>query len=91
MVVVDVKLLQTGQVSQTEVLQLLNVVLLQVQSHQPAQRRETHRTHLDREGKHFFMVYIKLNNRGPFSVTSAVLQISSDSVLSDFDVLEKVR
>lgn len=35
-VVVDVELLQTGQVGQTKVLQLLNVVLLQVKSHQAA-------------------------------------------------------
>lgn len=33
MVMVDVELFQIGQVLQTEVLQLLDVVLLQVQSH----------------------------------------------------------
>lgn len=48
-IMVDVELLQTGQVPQTEVLQFFNVVLLQVQSHQVAQRGETHRTNLNRE------------------------------------------
>lgn len=45
-VMVDVELFQAGQVPQTEVLQLLNVVLLQVESHQLAQRGETHGAHL---------------------------------------------
>lgn len=48
---VDVELFQTGQVHQTKVIQLLNVVLLQVESHQPAQRRQTHRAYLSRERK----------------------------------------
>lgn len=48
---VDVELLQTGQVGQTKVLQLLNVVLLQVQSHQAAQRRQSHGAELGRDRK----------------------------------------
>lgn len=53
-VMVDVELFQAGQVPQTEVLQLLNVVLLQVESHQLAQRGETHGAHLksDKEKEH---------------------------------------
>lgn len=48
-VVVDVELLQTGQVGQTKVLQLLNVVLLQVKSHQAAQGGQAHGANLSRE------------------------------------------
>lgn len=53
-VMVDVELFQAGQVPQTEVLQLLNVVLLQVESHQLAQRGETHGAHLksDKDNEH---------------------------------------
>lgn len=48
---VDVELLQTGQVCQPKVLQLLDVVLLQVKSHQAAQRRQAHGADLSRERK----------------------------------------
>lgn len=48
-VMVDVELFQTGEVPQTEVLQLLNVVLLQVQSHQAAKRGQAHGAHLNRQ------------------------------------------
>lgn len=51
---VDVELFQTGEIPQTEVLQLLNVVLLQVQSHQAAKRGQAHGDHLNRQEETVF-------------------------------------
>lgn len=61
---VDVELFQTGEVPQTEVLQLLNVVLLQVQSHQAAKRGQAHGAHLNRQEETLFRYEADLDQDG---------------------------